>query len=110
MIKTTFYGYPLIYQNDNNYSLPNHTGAVQWNGTAKKFQVSNGSMWYDIYNQINFNVDSRLQSIVEWAEKKMSEERELEELAKTNPTIQDLLFTLRETENKIKVVKTLVTK
>ena len=108
MIKTSFYGYPLIYQNDNTYSLPNYTGAVQWNGNSKKFQVSSGSTWYDIDNQINFNVDSRLQPIVEWAEKKMREEKELEEKSKNNPALADLLKQRNNIEEKIKTVETLI--
>lgn len=108
MIKTTFYGYPFIYQTDNTHSLPNYTGAVQWNGNVKKFQVSSGSTWYDIDNQINFNIDNKVQPILEWAERKMNEEKQLSQLAETNPTIKDLVNTLRETENKIKEVKTLI--
>ena len=108
MIKTTFYGYPLIYQNDNTYSLPNHTGAVQWNGNAKKFQVSSGSIWYDIDNTVHFNVDNRLQPIIEWAEKKMNEEKQLVEKAKNNPTLADLLGQRKNIDEKIKTVETLI--
>lgn len=108
MIRTTFYGYPFIYQSDNTYSLPNYTGAVQWNGNVKKFQVSSGSTWYDIDNQINFNVDSKVQPILEWAEKKMREEKELEEKAKNNPTLADLLNQRKDIEEKIKTIEILV--
>lgn len=104
MIKTSVYGYPLFYQNDNTYSLPAFTGAVQWNGTVKKMQVSNGSMWCDIDNQVNFNVDSRLQPILEWAEKKIREEKELEEKAKNNTTLADLLQQRKKIEDQITTV------
>ena len=76
MIRTTFNGYPIVYQSDNTYSLPSYTGTVQWNGTMKKFQVSNGSGWTDIDNNIAYNVDSRLYDIIQWAENKMREEKE----------------------------------
>jgi len=109
MIRTTLNGYPLIYQSENTYSLPSYTGTVQWNGTMKKFQVSNGSGWTDIDNNITYNVDSRLYDIIQWAEKKMSEEKELEQLAKNYPAINDLLNQLKEKQEQLSVVKTLVT-
>lgn len=108
MIKTTVHGYPVIYQNDNSYSLPSHTGAVQWNGNTKKFQVSSGSNWFDIDNNITYNADNNLMNVIMWAEKKMREEKELEEKAKTNTTIADLLQQRKNIEEKIKTVETLI--
>lgn len=108
MIRTTVNGYPIIYQNDNTYSMPNYTGTVQWNGNIKKFQVSTGSGWHDIDNNISYNVDQRILPIIDWAEKKMREEQELKTLSLTNATIKDLLNTLKDTENKIQIVKELI--
>lgn len=108
MIKTTVYGYPLIYQNDNTYSLPNYTGTVQWNGNIKKFQVSTGSGWADIDNSVTYNVDQRVLPVIDWAEKKMNEEKQLEEKAKNNPTLAALLNQRKDIEEKIKTVEILV--
>lgn len=108
MIRTTVNGYPIIYQNDNTYSMPNHTGTVQWNGNIKKFQVSTGSGWFDIDNNISYNVDQRILPVIDWAEKKMREERELEEKAKNNPTLAALLNQRKDIEEKIKTVEILV--
>lgn len=109
MIRTTLNGYPIVSQSENTYSLPSYTGTVQWNGTMKKFQVSNGSGWTDIDNTVTYNVDTKLLQIMEWAEKKMREEKELEQLAKNYPAINDLLNQLKEKQEQIKIVKTLVT-
>ncbi len=108
MIRTTVYGYPLIYQNDNTYSLPNYTGTVQWNGNIKKFQVSTGSGWSDIDNSVTYNVDQRILPVIDWVEKKMSEEKQLEEKAKNNPTLAALLNQRKDIEEKIKTVEILV--
>jgi hypothetical protein len=108
MIKTTLTGYPIFHQSDNTYSLPSYTGTVQWNGTMKKFQVSNGSGWTDIDNYITYNVDSNLLQAMQWVEKKMREEIETEQLAKSNPAINDLLKQIKEKQEQIKIVKTLI--
>jgi hypothetical protein len=108
MIRTTINGYPIIYQNDNTYSMPNYTGTVQWNGIVKKFQVSTGSGWHDIDNNVSYNVDQRILPIIDWAEKKMREEKELEEKAKNNPTLAALLNQRKDIEEKIKTVEILV--
>lgn len=90
MIRTTFNSNPgIIYQLDNTYSLPPHTGAVQWNGNIKKFQVSSGSSWYDIDNNITFQVDGRLSEIIKWAEDKIREEARIAQLVDKYPALKD---------------------
>lgn len=108
MIRTIVNGYPIIYQNDNTYSMPNYTGTVQWNGNVKKFQVSTGSGWSDIENNVTYNVDQRILPVIDWVEKKIREEIELEEKAKNNPTLAALLNQRKDIEEKIKTVEILV--
>lgn len=88
MIKTSF-NQPLIYQIDNTYSLPSFTGTVQWNGNLRKFQVSSGSGWTDIDNNITFHVEKKLSDIIEWAEQKMNFDRKVQELSSRYPDIKD---------------------
>ena len=105
MIKTIVNtGYPILYQIDNTHSLPSYTGAVQWNGVTKKFEVSNGSGWSPIDNYITFNIDNNLSQIIIWAEQKMREENELEEKAKNNMTLSDLLKQRKKIEEQILTV------
>lgn len=101
-------GYPVICQSDNTYTLPSFTGTVQWNGNLKRFQVSTGSSWVDIDNSVHYNVDSRLYDVIQWAENKMIEEKELKEKAKNNPALNDLLNQRNEIDEKIKTVETLI--
>lgn len=90
MIRTTFNSQrSIIYQLDNTYSLPPQTGAVQWNGGIKKFQVSSGSTWHDIDNNIVFQVDGSLTEIIQWAEGKMKEEARITELVNKYPALKD---------------------
>jgi len=90
MIRTTFNSNSnFIYQLDNSYSLPHYTGAVQWNGGTKKFQVSTGGGWTDIDNNIVFQVDGRLAEIIKWAEEKIKEEGRMKELVAKYPALKD---------------------
>lgn len=82
-------GYAVIQQSDNTYSLPSYTGTVQWNGTMKKFQVSNGVGWTDIDNYVTYNVDSKLQDVVQWAWTKMQEEKEMQAMLDKHPALRD---------------------
>lgn len=107
MIRTTFSN-PIIFQNDNSYSLPTHTGAVQWNGAAKKFQVSTGSSWVNIDNDVSYNVSYELLKVITWVENKMKEDQEVIELAKHNPTVKDLLDQIKEKQDQIEVIKTIL--
>lgn len=108
MIKITSYGPPVIYSNDTSYNQPNCTGAIQWNGLTKKLEVSNGSAWLPLDNTVNINTSSELTEIMVWAKKKMTEEKELEILAKENPSIADLVKQIDEKKNQIQMVKALI--
>ena len=108
MIRVNLNGYPIVYQNDNTYMMPGITGAVQYNGNTKRLQVTNGVSWVDIDNNVTLNTSPHLMSCIQWVEKKMREEEELETLSKSYPAIQDLMNQIKEKQNQLKMVKTLV--
>lgn len=107
MIKIQNYGYPVVFQSDNSYSLPSMTGAVQWNGMSKRLEVSNGSAWVAIDNTVTLNTDAMYNDMVQWAKKKMEEEKELEALAQSDPTIKDLYDQIKQKQDQIKMVQLL---
>lgn len=107
MIKIQNYGYPVVFQTDNSYSLPAITGAVQWNGISKKFEVSTISGWAPIDNTIQLNSDAEYGNVMVWAKKKMQEEKELEALAANDPTVNDLVNQIKEKQEQIKMVQIL---
>lgn len=102
MIRTNFSSMLPIYQTDNSYSLPSYTGAVQWNGNLKRFQVSNGGGWADIDNNVYFNVDPRINEMFEWVQKKMEQEKKMDNLAQKYPALKDA-------KEKFEIVYNLVT-
>lgn len=55
------------------------------NGTIEVFCISN---WIPISGEYNIQLDARTQGILMWAEDKMREERNLEELCKKYPALE----------------------
>jgi hypothetical protein len=91
MIKIQFSGSaPNIYQIDRSYNLPNITGAVQWNGNSKCFEVSNGAGWHRIDNTIDMSSSGPdLWAMHSWIEAKKKEEAELKELRSKYPALDE---------------------
>jgi len=106
MIKIQSYGTTLAwYQIDTSYNQPSITGAVQWNGNTKCFEVSNGSGWMRIDNTVQVQHNSQaydINIIGAWAMKKMQEEEETKKLRSKYPALD-------EAYNHLELIKTLVT-
>lgn len=102
MIKIQSYGpSPSWYQTDTSYNLPNVTGAVQWNGATKCFEVSNGSSWQRIDNTIQVSHSMDLHAIHKWVTAKMDEETKMKELRGKYPALD-------EAYNHLEMIKALV--
>ena len=95
MIKVQFTGSaPNMYQIDRSYNLPTITGAVQWNGQNKCFEVSTGSSggWQRIDNTIEFTNSVSgpdLWAMHNWIEEKKREEAELKALRSKYPALDE---------------------
>ena len=96
---------PYVNQNINNPIQ----GMIRISGTD--MQVFDGSNWMMMstsYASVGLSPEAEL--LLDWAKKKRDEEKELEELAQTNPTIRDLLETIKQKEEQITIVRTLIKK
>jgi hypothetical protein len=103
MIKIQSYGTtPIWYQVDQSYNLPSITGVVQWNGTTKCFEVSNGINWMRIDNTVQVQHSPDLQKIIAWANIKMDEEEKMQNLRSKYPALD-------EAYNHLDLIKALVT-
>jgi hypothetical protein len=105
MIKIQSYGStPGWYQVDTSYNLPSTTGAVQWNGATKCFEVSLGNSWQRIDNtvQIQNSGTYDINVIGNWVMNKMKEEEETKKLRSKYPALD-------EAYNHLELIKTLVT-
>ena len=87
-------------------------GAIAYNSTDQCMQVFDGGNWRTLGGGTAVvNMAPNAIAILKWAEKKMSEEQQLQELAKKNPAINDLvngMYASIETyKNKIEMINTL---
>lgn len=105
MIKIQSYGStPSWYQIDTSYNQPSITGAVQWNGATKCFEVSTGSTWQRIDNTVQIQNSSAydINVIGPWVLKKIAEEEETKKLRSKYPALD-------EAYNHLELIKALVT-
>jgi hypothetical protein len=84
-------------------------GDVRFNTQMQRLEVYDGQMWLEINSShANIGLTPDAESALDWALKRMREDLELEYLAKSNPTIADLINQKKEIEDKIKMVQTLM--
>ena len=105
MIKIQNYGStPGWYQVDTSYNQPSITGAVQWNGATKCFEVSTGSTWQRIDNIVQIQNSSAydINVIGNWVMQKMQEEEETKNLRSKYPALD-------EAYKHLELIKALVT-
>ena len=95
--------YPYVPQNSNNPIQ----GMLRLNG--QDMQVFDGSTWITLaLNHATVGLTADAERILNWAKVKMLEELEVERLAKENPTVNDLLEQVKEKQEQLKVVTTLL--
>ena len=96
---------PYINQNINNPMQ----GMIRVWGTD--MQVFDGTTWVVMntsYSSVGLTPDA--ESLLDWARQKRQEELELEVLANSNPTIKDLMETIKQKQEQISIVKALIKK
>ena len=92
-----------------NYSNAAGVGNMRYNPNNQNIEVYDGSTWIILSaHHANISLSDETVSLLEWARKKRDEELEIERLAQTNSTIKDLVTQLKEKQEQIHVVKTLL--
>ena len=95
----------------NNYSGAQGVGNLRFNTVNQNTEVYDGSTWVTLnMNHTTVGLNHEAESLLDWARKKRSEEMELEALAETNPTIKDLLDTIKQKQEQVQIVRTLIKK
>jgi hypothetical protein len=86
-------------------------GNLRFNTNTQTMEVYDGNMWRPLnVNNPRLGLTPHAEELLDWAEKKMREELELKELAKTNSTIKDLMDTIEQKQEQISIVRTLIKK
>lgn len=71
-------------------SMDYHIGTVRYNGTHRALEAYDGYSWRIISNpNTTVGLSAEAEEAMEWAIKKMHEERQIQELAEKYPAIKD---------------------
>ncbi len=95
----------------NNYSGAQGVGNLRFNTTNQSMEVYDGNGWITLQmGHVNVGLTPEAESILDWAKKKRDEEIEIDLLAAANPTVKNLLEQIKEKEDQIQMVMTLIKK
>jgi len=84
-------------------------GALSYDHNSQQMKVYDGNSWMTIGGgSATVNLNPNAISALQWVERKMREEQERNRLAETNPAIKDLLDQIKEKEEQLKMVMTLI--
>jgi len=85
------------------------TGMVAYDGSSQGMKVYDGNNWVTVGGGVaNIHLTQNAISILKWAEQKMLQEAERNKLAETNPAIKDLMKQIKDKEEQINMVSTLI--
>lgn len=90
------------YINNSNYM---GVGQLQYNINTQRLEVYNGSSW-QMLNLGNYYVglNPYAEDAIDWAHKKMEEEREARRMAEEYPAVADALNAVWESEQQLKTI------
>ena len=98
---------PSTYVNAN--SGAQGVGNLRFNTGGQRLEVYDGSSWLELntsYASIGLNPDA--EAAIEWAQRQMTEEKRLAELAKDHPAVADALAAVEKAQEQVKIVAALV--
>ena len=95
----------------NNYPGAQGVGNLRFNTTNQSMEVYDGNGWITLQmGHVNVGLNAEAESLLDWARTKRNEELELEAFAENNPTVRDLLNTIKQKQEQITIVKALIKK
>ena len=93
----------------NGYAGQQGVGNMRYNTSSQKTEVYDGNNWVTLNTgSATVSLTPQAVSILNWAEKKMIEEQLLEKQAQEHPAIKDLVDQIKEKQEQIKMVQTLL--
>ena len=111
MIKTIMNGAGINVSNGIHSTLyidmtRTSAGMVRYNGN--NFEVYDGNSWIIIPSgDAQVMLDGVILESLQWVRHKMTEEKRLEELAKTHPSVADAIDAVRSAEQQLKTIAAL---
>jgi len=84
-------------------------GALSYDPSIGQMKVYDGNSWMSLGGgSATVNLTPIAITVLKWAEKKMQEEAERERLSEINPAIRDLMNQIKEKEEQLRIVQTLI--
>lgn len=84
-------------------------GALSYDPGSQQLKIYDGGSWMSLGGgSAQINLSPVAINTLKWAEKKMREEQELLVLAETNPTIKDLMDQIKQKQEQLNIVRTLI--
>jgi hypothetical protein len=86
-----------------------NVGDVRFNTQMQRLEAYDGNIWIEIntgHASVGLTPDAEM--ALDWANRKIAEEAELDRLAESNSTLADLVEQKKALDHKIKMVQTLV--
>jgi hypothetical protein len=92
-----------------NNSGAQGVGNLRYNTVTQNIEIYDGFTWVVMNTGYpSIGLTGEAESLLDWARKKRDEEFERDRLAQSNPAIKDLLNQVKEKEDQIKMVMTLL--
>ena len=86
-----------------------NVGDVRFNTNIQMLEVYDGNRWVELNtSHANVGLTPDAERALDWANRKIAEEAELDRLAASNATIADLIKQKKELDDKIKMIQTLM--
>ena len=93
----------------NGYGGAQGVGNMRYNTSSQKTEVFDGTNWIQLnMGSVSIGLSGEAESLLNWARVKRNEEVELARLAEENPTIKDLVEQVKQKQDQIKMVQTLL--
>jgi hypothetical protein len=86
-----------------------NVGDLRFNTNTQNLEVYDGQIWRELNtSHASVGLTPEAEMAIDWATKKRNEDLALEQLAKSNTTIADLVNQKKELDDKIKMVQILM--
>jgi hypothetical protein len=87
---------------DEYFSMtPPSAGMIRYNGDYASLEIYDGSYWRRMYNSQSIDLTTSATDAIEWATKKMQEERDRKLLAESHPAIKVAVEQLERAEQQL---------
>jgi hypothetical protein len=106
--------YLVVYNNSasnyiNNYSGSQGVGNMRFNTSNQTMEVYDGVTWQILkMGETTVSLTQDAVEALDWVKQKREEERKLKELSKKYPAVADQIESVREAEEKLRMIAALV--